>query len=258
MARALPHNLSAPSAAARLAQPGDLITVHAGIYRERINPPRGGRSDSQRIVYQAAPGEEVEIRGSEVVTNWAKLQNETWKVTLPNSFFGGFNPYADVLHGDWFDAKGRLHHTGAVYLDGHWLSEAASLEEVLTPTGPAPLWFAHVDGQNTTLWAQFKGANPNQQNVEINVRQSVFYPDQPGRNFITVRGFILRHAATPWAPPTAEQIGLIGTHWSRGWIIEDNLITHSVCAGVALGKNGDAWDNQGESTDATTERSNAP
>jgi alpha-L-arabinofuranosidase len=38
-----------------------------------------------------------------------------------------------------------------------------------------------------------------------------------------VRGFTMRHAATPWAPPTAEQIGLIGTHWSKGWIIEDNV-----------------------------------
>ena len=45
------------SAAALRAQPGDVITVHAGIYRERINPPRGGESDQKRIVYQAAPGE---------------------------------------------------------------------------------------------------------------------------------------------------------------------------------------------------------
>ncbi len=55
------------------------------------------------------------------------------------------------------------------------------------------------------------------------MRRTVFYPDQPGRNYITVRGFTLRHAATPWAPPTAEQIGLIGTHWSKGWIIENNV-----------------------------------
>jgi hypothetical protein len=26
-------------------------------YRERVNPPRGGVSDEQRIVYRAAPGE---------------------------------------------------------------------------------------------------------------------------------------------------------------------------------------------------------
>ena len=62
------------SAAAQVAQPGDMITVHAGTYRERINPPRGGKSDSRRIVYQAAPGELVEIKGSEVVKNWAKVQ----------------------------------------------------------------------------------------------------------------------------------------------------------------------------------------
>jgi alpha-N-arabinofuranosidase len=58
-----------------------------------------------------------------------------------------------------------------------------------------------------------------------------------------VRGFILRHAATPWAPPTAEQVGLIGTHWSKGWIIENNVVSHSICSGIALGKYGDQWDN---------------
>src|SRR5512145_2399356 len=47
------------SAAARLAGPGDVITVHDGVYRERISPPRGGDSDQRRITYQAAPGEKV-------------------------------------------------------------------------------------------------------------------------------------------------------------------------------------------------------
>ena len=51
------------------------------------------------------------------------------------------------------------------------------------------------------------------------------------------------HAATPWAPPTAEQIGLIGTNWSKGWIIENNVIRYSICSGIALGKYGDEWDN---------------
>jgi alpha-N-arabinofuranosidase len=112
----------------------------------------------------------------------------------------------------------------------------------------APLWFAQVDASNTTIWAQFPHVNPNQQLVEINVRRTVFYPNQPGRNYITVRGFIMRDAATPWAPPTAEQIGLIGTHWSKGWIIENNEISHSVCSGVALGKHGDQYDNTSADT----------
>ena len=55
---------------ADVAQPGDVITVHEGVYRERVNPPRGGTSDAQRIVYQAAAGESVIIKGSRV---WARL-----------------------------------------------------------------------------------------------------------------------------------------------------------------------------------------
>ncbi|MBI5819941.1 MAG: DUF1565 domain-containing protein [Verrucomicrobia bacterium] len=229
--------------AAELAQPGDVITVHEGVYRERINPPRGGTSDKKRIIYQAAPGEKVEIKGSEVIKKWTKVQDDVWKTTLPNSFFRGFNPYGDLIRGDWFNPKGREHHTGAVYLNGDWLIEAAKLDDVMKPTGETLLWFGKVDGESTTIWAQFKGVNPNEQLVEINVRRTVFYPDKPGRNFITVRGFAMRHAATPWAPPTAEQVGLIGTHWSKGWIIENNTVSHSICSGIALGKHGDEFDN---------------
>lgn len=379
------------SAAARLAQPGDVITVHKGVYRERINPPRGGESNRKRITYRAAPGEKAVIKGSEVIKGWQKVQNDTWKTSIPNSFFGDFNPYSDLIKGDWFNPKGRDHHTGAVYQNGHWLTEAANLNDVLEPVGrvqysetqgnyllnvawlrprrdvenndriaaadfaaqhgiqSAPcseggqcigwiehgdwvryeriefgtraeqmeiraasettggiieirlnapdgellgdcsvpntggwqswssfnakieptsgvktvclvfkrpksdesntrLWFAQVDAASTTIWAQFEDVNPNEAEVEINVRQTVFYPDKPGVNYITVRGFTMMHAATPWAPPTAEQVGLIGTHWSKGWIIENNDIRYSTCVGITLGKYGDQWDNTSANT----------
>ena len=83
-------------AAANKAQPGDMVTVHGGIYREEINPPRGG-VEGKPIVFQAAPGEKVVIKGSEVVTGWKKLEGDVWELTLPNSFFGKFNPYSDLI-----------------------------------------------------------------------------------------------------------------------------------------------------------------
>ncbi len=235
-------------AAANQAMPGDTITVHEGIYRERIDPPRGGESDEKRITYQAAPGANVTIKGFEVVKGWEHVGHDTWKVVLPNSFFD-FNPYADEIRGDWFRPQGRKHHTGAVYLDGHWLVEAAALDEVIRPAGETLQWFGTVDSEKTTIHAQFPGVDPNADGIEINVRQSVFYPGETGRNYITVRGFTMEHAATNWAPPTAEQVGLIGTHWSKGWIIEDNTIRYSVCTGITLGKYGDEWDNRAGTAD---------
>jgi alpha-L-arabinofuranosidase len=236
------------SAAAARANAGDAITVHEGVYRERVSPPRGGASEAERITYQAARGERVEITGAAVMKGWTRVKEDVWKVKIPNRFFGDFNPYQDVIHGDWFDARGRVHHTGAVYLNDEWLEEAASLDEVYQKTSGAPLWFGQVDEAATTLWAQFRGADPNGEQVEINVRQTVFYPEKTGIHYIAVRGFILRRAATPWAPPTAEQKGVIGTHWSKGWLIEENEVSDSACCGIALGKYGDRWDNTSANT----------
>ncbi len=237
------------SAAAILTRPGDVVMVHQGIYREYVDPSTGGISDKKRITYEAAPGEQVEISGAEPVKNWQKVSGDVWKVVLPTSFFGSFNPYSDLIHGDWFNARGRQHHTGAVYLNGDWLSEAAKFDDIFQLVAAIPLWYAKVDGAATTIWAQFKNVDPNTQNVEINVRKTVFYPSKEGINYITVRGFKLTRAATPWAPPTAEQIGLIGTHWSKGWIIENDTISYSRCSGISLGKYGDEWDNKAESAE---------
>ena len=46
----------------------------------------------------------------------------------------------------------------------------------------------------------------------------------------------MAHAATPWAPPTADQPGLIGTRWSKGWIIENNDLHDCKGSCVSLGK----------------------
>ncbi|NQT16672.1 MAG: carbohydrate-binding protein, partial [Planctomycetes bacterium] len=139
------------SAAAAAAQPGDVITVHEGVYRERINPPRGGTSGEKRIVYQAAEGETVCIKGSKVVTGWEKVVNDTWKVTLPDAFFGEFNPFKELITGDWFSPKGRVHHLGAVYLDGHWLTEAAGFDEVREPAGESPMWYTPAPATGSDL-----------------------------------------------------------------------------------------------------------
>lgn len=155
-------------------------------------------------------------------------------------------------------------HTGDVYLKGKSLYEAGSLDGVLNPVErkegvsspwtchmePIPdsaftvyTWYATVDDENTTIYANFHEHNPNTECVEINVRPSVFFPKETGVSYITVKGFELAQAACQWAPPTANQPGLIGPHWSRGWIIEDNDIHDAKCSGISLGKEITTGDN---------------
>jgi hypothetical protein len=232
------------SAAAKVAQPGESIVVHEGTYRERINPPRGGTSDAARITYRAAEGEHVVIKGSEVVTGWKREAKGLWMVTLPDAFFGDYNPYKDTIKGDWFAARGRAHHTGEVYLDGAALYEEVSLDKA---AARRMSWYCRAEGGSTTIWANFGDSDPGAGLVEINARPTIFYPDTPGRDYITVRGFTMRHAATQWAAPTAEQIALIGTHWSKGWIIEDCVISDSKCVGVTLGKDRATGHNNAQS-----------
>jgi hypothetical protein len=247
-------------AAAALAQPGDTVVVHEGVYREWVNPPRGGTAAAP-ITYQAALGadglfETVTISGAEVIADWhphAGSAGRVWVATVPNSLFGSRNPYLERIGGDWFFDQVNTWHTGEVYLDGKSLYESLTMAGVEHPevtvdsfdqAGSLLTWYCEVGDDVTTIWANFGGADPAEHQIEINARTFVFWPAATGIDHITVRGFTLTKAATQWAPPTALQEGLIGPHWSKGWVIEDNTITDSKNVGVSLGKEASTGQNE--------------
>src|SRR5437762_6151002 len=60
------HPLRTINAAAQLAQPGDIVTVAAGIYHEWVSPARGG-SDKAPIVYRSVPEHAAIVRGTDVL-----------------------------------------------------------------------------------------------------------------------------------------------------------------------------------------------
>lgn len=72
--------------AASIVVAGDKVIVHEGEYRERVNPQNSGLSNLRRITYEAAEGEKVIIKGSEHIQDWQEVENNVWKVQLPNSF----------------------------------------------------------------------------------------------------------------------------------------------------------------------------
>ena len=221
------------SRAAKLADEGDTVVVHEGVYRECVSPEHGAKSELGRITYTAAPGERAVIKGSEIVEGWKKADG-IWSVSVSNTLFGDFNPYADVLDGDWLVRPLDFpRHTGTVYIGGEALLEASHAEELREKD---LTWYAEVYEDDTRIYVHADGCDLGRETVEINVRQRCFFPEKTGLNYITVKGFEMAHAATPWAPPTAHQIGMLGVHWSKGWIIEDNILHDSRCCAVSVGK----------------------
>jgi alpha-N-arabinofuranosidase len=218
--------------AASLAMPGDTVTIGAGTYREWVKPIRGGTGESNRITYRAAPGEKVNIKGSERITSWTYEAEGVWKVELPNSFFGEYNPFALELSGGWLN-YGKWHHRGDVYLNGEAFYEKKTSQEVIEAQQS---WCCRVGEEVTTIHANFGKANPNKKLTEINVRESLFMPEISGLKFITVDGFHFMHAAANWAPPVLElQTGAIGPRMGKNWIIENCTITNARCVGIILG-----------------------
>ena len=229
--------------AAKIARPGDEVLVAPGIYREYVDPVNAGTEEAP-ITYRSTEPLGAVITGAEEIKSWLPYEGSVWMARIPNSLFGSYNPYTTYVYGDWYFA-GRSKHTGCVYLNGKALYEADSLEACLKgevyecswePEASVYKWYAQQEGDETVLYANFQGADPNRENVEINVRRECFMPSKTGVGYITVSGFNINKAATTWAPPAAYQDGMIGPHWSKGWIIEDCEISNSKCAGISLGK----------------------
>lgn len=261
------HPFQTISEAAKLAKAGDTVLVAPGVYREYVDPKNGGTGDDHRVVYYSEKKGAAIITGAEPVKNWERYQGDTWKARIPNGIFNDYNPYTTFVKGDWYWAQNPV-HTGEVYLNGKAMYEACALEGVLNPSIYKPSWdpdftlhkwYTEQDGDCTVIYANFQGKDPNQENVEINVRRNCFYPSKEGVGYITFSGFTVKQAATQWAPPTAYQEGMIGPHWSKGWIIEDCEVSDSRCSGISLGKylqpnNENKWSTKGFKDGTQTER----
>lgn len=250
--------------AAQIALAGDTVIVHEGTYREAVRPRFGGTHPTRRIVYKAADGEKVVIKGSEQLSCWEKVKDgahgtAVYKAVVPNHIFGDFNPYAQQLFGDWLmePYPCRL-HLGDVYLDGKSMYEANALDELDDPqerkTGPCSpwcpenfeliphpedtvrQWFAQVEKDETIIYANFGTINPSEHCIEINVREFCFAPSQVNTNYLTIEGFEMCHAACQWAPPTGVQRGMIDTFWSKGWIIRNCHLHDAKNSAISMGK----------------------
>ena len=231
------------NAAANVAMPGDEIIVAPGVYREWVCPKNGG-TETERITYRSEQPLGAVITGAEPLTEWTLYEGNVWTARVDNAIFGDYNPYKTYVCGDWYFAP-KVRHTGSVFINDKIMYETVTLDECIKgDIDPCSWnhedsklkWYSEQDGGETVFYANFGGADPNKEKIEISARRNCFMPDKNEVNYITVSGFLITKGAPTWAPPAAYQDGLIGPHWSKGWIIEDCEVSNSRCCGISLGK----------------------
>ena len=237
------------SAAALHTHPGDTVLVHAGIYRERVSPPVGGE-EGRPIVYQAARGEQVVVRGSDVIDAWVPVSGMPGVFSTPVAKLvsAGANPYLVALmispgekKGDpsvpWSppasrpvaDPRHMPRTLGLVFAGGQPLREVESAEAVASH---AMTWTVTADGQ--ALLANF-GCNRLQdapRPIEVAVRSRLFASEHRFLGWIVVRGFIFEHCANPGPYP---QAGAVATRAGHHWLIEDNVVRFAKTIGIDIG-----------------------
>jgi alpha-N-arabinofuranosidase len=251
--------------AARLAKAGERVIIHSGIYRELIRPKFSGEGADRMITYEAAPGEQVIIRGSRVInTSWKysidpndkenmarasgainpgtgnTFSKKLWMTSLPESLFenGYFafripncsNEEIDLM--EWaLRWKGRIPYSlprGMLFQEGQRLTQLSSYEDLVRL--PGSYWVA-ADGLTIHIHP-FGGVNPNTALFEAALQPHIFQPESAGMGFIRVSGLIMEHCANGFL---RTGVGALFTMGGHNWIIENNTVRQINSLGIEVG-----------------------
>jgi hypothetical protein len=241
--------------AAQLLQPGERVVIMTGVYRERIDPARGGSGPDKMIGYEAAPGAKVIVKGSRLVkSGWSpssgfklnippadRARVKIYERRLDDLDFQGYNPFGMVsIMQDRVYLKPKpeelwwhLARRGMVFVDGKRLKQVELYQELGAKDGA--FWCEH-DGLAIHVRLP-DDADPAQHEVELAIQEQVFAPRTRGLGYIRIQGLAFEHAANAFPVP---QRGLVSMSRGHHWIIEDCVLREA--NGVALDIGAQDWD----------------
>ena len=183
-------------------RPGDNVWIHKGVYREAIllsSTPRNlsrpeaypravykvipsGASFAQMISFMAWPGDEVFVKGSDIVTEWKHHEGAIYVRDMwPH------NSHQVFVDGQRLQQIGGHFENDAYTMRGRWLgkkgSDVADLEE--------NSFFYDITARKLYIWLK-GGGDPNKHTVEAGVRAHTW--DMRKLDYIRMVGLKLHHA----------------------------------------------------------------
>jgi hypothetical protein len=230
------HPLRTINAAAQLAQPGDVVTVGAGVYHEWVSPARGG-SETTPIVYRSVPKHAAIVRGTDVLdAQWQPVPDApgVFTASLPKTFLFS-NPFVRPPA----PAKNKPEWIGKcdalVFVKDRPLNQVTTREQLVQTPGS---WLSSNDGQQLQVHLQGNTA-PAAGTIEITTRDRIFAPHRRGLGYVHVEGFIFERCATR---PGWPQLGALSTRTGNHWTIRNNIVRHTTGKGIDCGS--ETWESE--------------
>ena len=241
--------------AAQVLEPGERVVIMEGVYRERVDPARGGTGPDKMIGYEAAPGAKVIVKGSRLVKNgWEpstdyrltllgldRSKVKIYRRSLEDIDFQGYNPFgmASIMQNRVYlmpkpeELWRHLVRRGMVFVDGRRLVQVELYQDLGKTDGA--FWCEH---NGLAIHVRLSGdSDPSGHEIELAVQEQVFAPRALGLAFIRLRGLTFEHGANAFPPP---QRGMVSMSRGHHWIIEDCTLRHA--NGVALDIGAQDWD----------------
>ena len=202
-------------AAAKAAEPGDRVRIHAGVYRESVVIDQSGTRE-RPICFEAEPAARVIVTGADPLSSWRKEgdrgADNLFSVGWTHAFVGN----ADHAHPDdpYHLLIGRVEQ---VFVQDYLLHQVLRRAQL----GRGSFW---VDAEHQRLYAwSATNENLNDLRVEASVRPVLW---QCTGNDVQLRGVRFRYAANTAQQAAAQFNG-------RGDVVEDCVFerTNGVGAG---------------------------
>jgi len=261
------HPFRTVQRAAEAAQPGDVVLVSPGVYRERVAPPRGGEA-ARPIVFRSQVRHAAVLKGSDVwEPTWESHGEQIWSGVVAENLFtdtthvDGANPFAIPLASTPWGREGFPEHErhrrgerggnpaadptivytlGQVFVDGVMYRQVPIRAELDDAAGT---WF--YDSSAHRLYLRFPAGGPQGHVVELTTRRRIFAPHDRGLGHIQVEGFVMEHCGNQYptdfwvqACPQWQQAGALGTRGGHHWTIRDNVVRLAQGVGLDLGVEG--------------------
>ncbi len=202
--------------AAALAEPGDTVIIHSGIYREAVEIEKSGKPDNP-ITFQAAAGAAVIMTGADRISEWTEVKGDghIYSTPWPHEFIAWTQQHTHP-DDDYHLLIGRCEQ---VFVNGYALRQVLEREKLARGT-----FYADLDGKRLYVWNYDNQDISKKATVEASVRDRILAVKG---DYVTVKGIRFRYAANRAQRGAVE---FSGNHLT----VEDCIFEYTNAGGAAF------------------------